>query len=287
MDTKTPISTRNFVEINISMLLLGTSGPFGKFIDLPVPLTIGLRATLAFLLLLIYCKWRGISFRLRQQDVFLILLSGFLMCIHWLSYFKALQLSNVAIGMLSLFTYPVITAFLEPFFLKIKFQAVHLVLALLVLCGIYFLVPDFSLDNGQTIAIAFGVFSAFCYAVRNLILKTKVDRYNGSVLMSYQLVVIAILLLPVYFVYDLLEIKDQWQGLVGLIVITTAVGHTMFINTFKHFSITTVSILSCIQPVYGIIIGALFLSEIPTWTTILGGIMILASVIIESIRSYK
>ncbi len=209
------------------------------------------------------------------------------MCIHWLSYFKALQLSNVAIGMLSLFTYPVITAFLEPFFLKIKFQAVHLVLALLVLCGIYFLVPDFSLDNGQTIAIAFGVFSAFCYAVRNLILKTKVDRYNGSVLMSYQLVVIAILLLPVYFVYDLLEIKDQWQGLVGLIVITTAVGHTMFINTFKHFSITTVSILSCIQPVYGIIIGALFLSEIPTWTTILGGIMILASVIIESIRSYK
>ncbi|WP_422079824.1 DMT family transporter [Ulvibacterium sp.] len=287
MDTKTNLSTRNFIEINISMLLLGTSGPFGKFIDLPVPLTIGIRAAMAFFLLLVYCKWRGISFRLRQRDVFPILLSGFLMCIHWLSYFKALQLSNVAVGMLSLFTYPVITAFLEPFFLKVKFQAVHLVLALLVLFGIYFLVPDFSFDNGHTIAIGFGVFSAFCYAVRNLILKTKVDRYNGSVLMTYQLVIITVLLLPVYFMYDLAEIKDQWPGLAGLIVITTALGHTMFINTFKHFSITTVSILSCIQPIYGIIIGALFLSEIPTWTTVLGGIMILASVIMESIRSYK
>ncbi len=269
------------------MLLLGTSGPFGKFIDLPVPLTIELRAALAFLLLVVYCKWRGISFRLRQRDVFPIFLSGFLMCIHWLSYFKALQLSNVAIGMLSLFTYPVITAFLEPFFLKTKFQPVHLLLAVLVLFGIYFLVPNFSFDNGHTIAIGFGVFSAFCYAVRNLILKTKVDRYNGSVLMTYQLVIITVLLFPVYFMYDLSAVQDQWQGLVGLIVITTALGHTMFINTFKHFSITTVSILSCIQPVYGIIIGALFLSEIPTWTTVLGGIMILASVIIESIRSYR
>lgn len=269
------------------MLLLGTSGPFGRFIDLPVPLTIGIRAFMAFFLLFAYCKWNGISFRLRQQDVLPILLSGFLMCIHWLSYFKALQLSNVAVGMLSLFTYPVITAFLEPFFLKTRFQAVHLVLALLVLLGVYFLVPDLSFDNGHTLAIGFGVFSAFCYAVRNLILKVKVERYNGSVLMSYQLFITAVLLLPVYFIYDLVEIKDQWQGLVGLIVLTTALGHTMFVNTFKHFSITTVSILSCIQPVYGIIYGALFLFEIPTWTTVLGGIMILASVIIESIRSYK
>ncbi len=269
------------------MLLLGTSGPFGKFIDLPVPLTIGIRAAMAFFLLFVYCKWRGISFRLRRQDVFPILLSGFLMCIHWISYFKALQLSNVAIGMLSLFTYPVITAFLEPFFLKTKFQAIHLVLAILVLFGIYFLVPNFSFDNGHTIAIGIGVFSAFCYAVRNLILKTKVDKYNGSILMTYQMIIVTVLLLPVYFMYDLVEVSDQWQGLVGLVVITTALGHTMFVNTFKYFSITTVSIISCIQPIYGIIIGALFLSEIPTWTTLLGGTMILISVIIESIRSYR
>jgi len=269
------------------MLLLGTSGPFGKFIELPVPLTIGIRAALAFVLLLVYCKWRGISFRLRQRDVFPILLTGLLMGIHWTSYFKSLQLSNVAIGMLSLFTYPVFTAFLEPFFLKTKFQGVHLVLAFLVLLGIYFLVPNFSLSDGHTVAIGFGLFSALCYAVRNLILKTKVDTYNGSVLMTYQLIVVTVLLFPVYFLYDLRPIGDQWPGLLGLVVITTALGHTMFINTFKHFSITTVSIISCIQPVYGIIIGALFLSEVPTWSTILGGIMILASVIIESIRSYR
>ena len=73
----------------------------------------------------------------------------------------------------------------------------------------------------------------------------------------------------------------------ALAVLTTAIGHTMFLMTFKHFNITTVSILSSVQPIYGIIIGAIFLSEIPKGTTILGGILILSSVVIESIRSKK
>ena len=79
----------------------------------------------------------------------------------------------------------------------------------------------------------------------------------------------------------------QWEGIVALAVMTTAVGHTLFLMTFKHFSITSVSIISSVQPVYGIILGALFLSEIPTLTTIFGGVLILSSVIIESIRSSK
>ncbi len=206
---------------------------------------------------------------------------------HWLAYFQALQLSNVAIGMLSLFTYPVFTSFLEPLFLKTRFQKIHLLLGLLVLFGIYFLVPDFSFGHQYTIAIAFGLLSALCYAIRNLILKTKVDRYQGSLLMTYQMAIVSLLLLPAYFLYDLNVIGQQWEGLLGVALITTVLGHTMFINCFKHFSVTTVSILSSVQPVYGILIGALFLSEIPGWSTVLGGVLILSSVVVESVRSYR
>lgn len=269
------------------MLLLSTSGPFGKYIDLPVTLTIEIRALIALIFILIYCRWKGISLAIRKKDIPHILLSGLLMGLHWTSYFKALQLSNVAIGMLSLFTYPVLTALLEPMFLKTTFQKVHLLLALLVLAGIYFLVPEIDLSNSHTLAICFGVFSALCYALRNLIMKTKVAAYQGSVLMGYQLAIVGLLLFPTYFLYDLTAVSGQWEGLIGVALITTAMGHTMFINTFKHFSITTISIISSIIPVYGIIIGAFFLSEIPTWPTVFGGTLILGAVIVESIRSYK
>ena len=257
----TPFNTKNFLEINLAMLLLSTSGPFGKFITLPVPLTIALRASLALLFLILYCKYKGISISLLKADRWPVFVSGLLMGVHWMAYFHALQLSNVAIGMLSLFTYPVITSFLEPLFFRAGFQKIHLLLGVLVLFGIYFLVPDFSFENQNTVAIGFGLLSALTYSIRNLLLKTKVDRYQGSLLMTYQMIIITLLLLPVYFLYDLNAIGQQWEGILGVALITTVLGHTMFINCLKYFSVTTVSILSSIQPVYGILIGAFLLSE--------------------------
>ncbi len=278
---------RNILELNLAMLLISTSGALGRYIDMPVPVIIGFRAILAGILLFLFCKWKGISFRTGSKDRPTIILSGILMGLHWITYFYSLKLSNVAIGMLSIFTYPVITALLEPVLLKTKFQKVHLLLALLVLIGIYFLVPDLDFSNSYTKAVILGIISALCYSLRNLIMKTKVGSYNGSVLMWYQLVVVSIFLLPFLFIMDSSGIKDQWLPTLTLALLTTAIGHTLFLASFKRFSITTASIISSVQPVYGIIIGMIFLGEIPVLSTIIGGVLILTSVVIESVRTYK
>lgn len=278
---------QHLLEINLAMLFISTSGALGRYVQLPVPVAIGARAILAFIALFLYCKWKGFGLKIDKKDTGVILLSGLLMGTHWIAYFYALKLSNVAIGMLSIFTYPVITALLEPVLLKTKFQLVHILLAVLVLTGMYFLSPTLNFEDSYTIAIGFGVFSALAYALRNILLKKKVSKYNGSMLMTYQTAIVGVLLLPFLFTVTSEAIVAQWHVLVALAILTTAIGHTLFLMTFKHFNITTVSILSSIQPVYGIIIGAIFLSEIPRGTTIIGGTLILSSVVIESIRSKK
>lgn len=284
---KRSIHIGHLLEINLAILFISTSGALGRYIDLPVPVTIGIRAILAFLLLALYCRWKRISFKILKKDRFLVFLGGVLMGLHWITYFYALQWSNVAIGMLSLFTYPVITSFLEPLLLGTKFQKVHLILGALLLCGIYFLVPDFDFDDSYSMAVVIGIFSALCYAIRNLLMKSKVSKYSGSLLMCYQVGITGLILIPALPFADFGAVIFQWKGLVALALLTTAIGHTLFLNSFKHFSITTASILSGITPVYGIIIGALFLSEIPSWPTIFGGILIVASVLVESVRSHK
>lgn len=274
----------HLLEINLAMLFIGTSGALGRYVALPVPVTIACRGILAFVLLYVFCKWKKISLRVSRKDLPVIVLSGLLMGLHWLTYFYALKWSNVAIGMLSLFTYPVITAFLEPLLLKTKLQWMHLLLGALVIGGIYFLAPNFDIKESNTIAIGIGVFSAFCYALRNLVLKSQVNTYHGSMLMVYQVGIVGVVLLPFLWKSDITLVLGQWQGLVTLALLTTAIGHTLFLMTFKHFSITTVSILSSIQPVYGILIGIIFLKEVPELRTVFGGMLILASVIIESFR---
>jgi len=286
------LSTKNphfshLLEINLAMLFISTSGALGRYVELPVPVTIGARALLAFVLLAVYCRFKGISFKVEKKDIPRIALGGFLMGLHWITYFYALQLSNVAVGMLSLFTYPVWTAFLEPLFLKTTFQKVHFLLAALVLCGIYFLIPDFDLENSYTIATGVGVFSALVFAIRNLLMKTQVATYNGSLLMTYQTAIIGFLLIPALFFTSITEVLSQWEALLTLAFLTTALGHTLFLLSLKHFTVTTASILGSVQPVYGILLGMLFLSEYPSWSTVFGGVLILTAVVVESIRTYR
>lgn len=276
---------------NLSLLLLATlfvstSGVLGKYINLSPEVIIFCRAFLAAIFIYGFCKFKKIDLRIKtKKDRNSLILIGFFMGAHLVTYFYALKLSTVAIGMLSMYTFPVITAFLEPLFTKQKLNLIHIFLGVLVLTGMYILVPEFSLENSHLQGVLFGILSAFCYSLRNLILKKHVKTYNSSMLMLHQMIVITVLLTPVLFFSDFSNVQSQLPLLMLVAILTTAIGHTMMVNSFKHFSISTASIISSVQPIFGIIIAFLFVNEIPHFNTIIGGSLILLTVIIESIRS--
>lgn len=272
--------------LNLGMLFISTSGVLGRYIALPPPVSIWFRSLIAIVLLVLYARYKKFSFQIHwKKHGAAVWWSGFFMAVHWITYFFALQWSNVAIGMLSLFTYPIITVFLEPFFMPVQFQKRHLLLGTLILVGIYLLVPEFDLKNTATQGLLIGLFSALAYSLRNLILKKHNAMGNGSIQMIYQLGVIVVLLLPVLWIYPNTDLSSQWPYLLLLGAITTALGHTLFLSSFAHFSISTASIMSSIQPLFGVLLGALFLSEIPDLKSILGGVLILTTVVLESRRA--
>ncbi|MDC0871985.1 DMT family transporter [Flavobacteriaceae bacterium] len=272
--------------LNLGMLFISTSGVLGRYIALPPPVSIWFRSLIAIVLLVLYARYKKFSFQIHwKKHGAAVWWSGFFMAVHWITYFFALQWSNVAIGMLSLFTYPIITVFLEPFFMPVQLQKRHLLLGTLILVGIYLLVPEFDLKNTATQGLLIGLFSALAYSLRNLILKKHNAMGNGSIQMIYQLGVIVVLLLPVLWIYPNTDLSSQWPYLLLLGAITTALGHTLFLSSFAHFSISTASIMSSIQPLFGVLLGALFLSEIPDLKSILGGVLILTTVVLESRRA--
>lgn len=272
--------------LTVATLFISTSGTLGKFIAMPAPVIIWWRSALAAFFLLILCIYKGINLKINTgKDRWTFAIAALLMGGHWVTYFYALKLSNVAIGMLSIFTFPVMIALLEPLFSKTKLDPMHIVLGILVLLGIYILAPDFNLESSQLQGILFGLLSALCYALRILILKGQVANYNGTMLMFYQTVIVAIVLTPVLFYEDTSNISTQYPYIIILALLTTAIGHTMFVNSLKYFKASTASIIGSAQPVFGIIIAYFFLNEIPTIHTFVGGSLILATVVIESIRS--
>lgn len=265
------------------MVFIGTSGIFGRFVPLDAIPAVWWRAAIAVVLLGIFCWWKGYRFRItdpRRRGA--VILSGFLMAGHWVLYFYALKLSSVAIGMLSIFTYPAMTTLLEPLLLKQPFQPRHLILAVLVIIGIYFLAPGFDLTNGTTLGLCAGLLSAFVYSLRNILVKTQIDALQGSVVMAYQSGITVLLLFPSLYYFDAKPTAAAWPYLIGLGLLTTSIGHTLLLACFRHFSVSTTSLLTCVQPVYGILLGIIFFREIPGWSAVLGGALILSAVVVEA-----
>lgn len=280
--------TKNLIFLLIATLFGSTSGALGKFIDLSPPVIIWCRCILGGLFLFAFCYFKKVNLKINsKRDFTTLLISALFFGGHWILYFYALKLSNVAIGMLSLFTYPMITALIEPLFIKVKFDPVYIILSFMVLLGLYFLTPEFSPKNTYFEAVALGIISALLYALRNIISKKLISSYTGMSIMFYQLAILSIVLFPFIFYFDISNISTQLPYIVMLALITTAIGHTMMVSSFKHFSVSTASIISSTQPVFGILLAFLFLNEKPTLNIFIGGSLILATVIIESVRSKR
>ncbi len=272
------------------MICISTSGVLGSNLTLFPPLSIWFRCLFAAILLGIYCKFQGLNFQLiKGKSTRTVFINGVLMTLHWVAYFFALTYTNVAISMLAVFTYPMMTTLMEPLFFKLQLQSRSILLSFLILIGVFFLLPSFDMANSDTKGLVFGILSGFFYALRNILSKGEIDSYNGSILMFYQCVIAVLILIPVFFFtqpsFDI--VVEELPYLIGLGLITTAIGHTMFLNSFGHFNISTASIMSSLQPVYGIILAIIFLSEIPSWRSVLGGAIIMICVMMESLASLK
>ena len=279
---------KNLSGLLLATFFISTSGVLGRYIALPVEIIIWSRAAIAMVLLYGFCRFKKISLKIvSKKDYIPFFISGFFMAAHWVTYFYALKLSNVALGLLSLYTFPIIIALLEPLFLKIKFNPIYILFGLMVLTGLYILTPQFTIESTQVKGILFGILSAFCYAIRILILKQRVANYNGYMLMFYQTVIVAFLLLPTLFFLDFSGLQTQWPYVLLLAVLTTAIGHSLMLHSLKFFSASTASIISSLQPIFGIILAYFFLQEIPTMHTFWGGSLILLTVVLESLRNKK
>lgn len=279
---------KNLSGLIIATFLISTSGVLGKYIAMPSEVIIWFRSFFAMIFLFIFCKLKKIDLRITHKKTQTpLVISSIFMAAHWITYFYALKLSNVALGMLSLYTFPVITALLEPVFLKTTLKTTHIYLGIIILLGLSIMAPDFNIENSNVRGILFGLFSALCYSIRILILKKIVKNHHGSMLMFYQTFVITILLVPVLFLIDVSGFQSQFPYLLILAIVTTAIGHSLMVHSLKFFSASTATLISSIQPVFGILIAFIIVHEIPSLNTIWGGLLILSTVGIEAIRSKK
>ncbi len=275
------------VEIHIAVLLFGLAGLFGKFLSLPPLVIVFGRTSFAALTLsaiLISSKTRIRTKSIRDFTVLVLL--GIILAIHWTTFFHAIQMSTVAVGLLTFSTFPVFVTFMEPYVFKEKLRRFDMLTAGSVVLGLILVIPSLDFQNNITQGAFWGTISGFTFAVLSILNRKYVGTYPSMVIVCYQNWMATLILFPFLFFEDVSPQPTDFLLLAMLGIFCTAFAHVLFIKSLVHIKTQLASITACLEPVYGIIFACVLLDEIPAWRTILGGSIILGTIVIASMKRH-
>ncbi|MFW5743456.1 MAG: DMT family transporter [Spirochaetota bacterium] len=278
---------RNLIELNVSAVLFGGTALFAKLIDLPVSAIIFGRSAFAALAILAFMLAARQSLLVtRRRDLAVLTGLGVVLAVHWLAYFQSIQVSTVAVGVIALHTYPIMTVLIEPVVDRSRIHVVDIGLALVVFAGIVVLVPEFSLESETTRGVLWGVGSAVLFTARNLTVRRYVQRYSGATIMFYQTAVSAVVILPLLLSAGTLgRTAGEWPLLLLLGTVFTALTQSLYASSLRNLSAKTVSIIATLIPLYSTIMAFFVLGEVPAVRTITGGLAVIVAVTVETVRA--
>ncbi|MGI2220695.1 DMT family transporter [Shewanella oncorhynchi] len=276
------------IELHLAVLLFGGTALFSKLIPLSALDITFLRCIVAATVLGLLVKFSRKRLTLASKQDYLVAIGlGVIVSLHWVTYFAAMQLSSVAIGMIAFFTYPVMTVIAEPLLTGNKIKLHDMLSGVLVLIGVILLIPEANLGNDTTLGIAIGIVSAILFTTRNLLHKHYFSQYSGPHAMFYQTLVAVVFLMP-WHQTELGSISLEVWGLIILLgVVFTAAPHALFTSALRQLSAKTVGLVSCLQPFYGAMLALIILGEELNLNTLIGGTIIVATAIFETHQSHQ
>jgi drug/metabolite transporter (DMT)-like permease len=285
---------RAFWQIHFCVLLWGFTAILGKLITLPAQALVVWRMALVALFLAVLPKvWRGI--RVLPTKLILTYAGiGVIVALHWLTFYGAIKLSNASVAVSCLALGSIFTAVVEPMLTGRKHEISELILGIMVVPGVVLLVGG--VPSGMHLGIAIGIFSSFLTAVFSTLNKRFVHHAEPESVTFIEMLVGGVFMTIAgiaYFGIDrtlmLPDLRD-FTLLVILALACTLLPFILSLHALRHISAFATQLALNMEPVYAILIAALWLKEYQELTTqfyIGVGIILLAVFVQPLLQSKK
>lgn len=280
MDTK----KYALIRVHIGYFCMGLTAALVKGVTWsPVSLVFA-RMLIAGVLLFMVSKLRPNGHALQRKDAPKIGISTVLFAIHWLTFFAAIKVADVPTAAVTVSIIPVFSALFEPLLHKHKPSGTDVILACCTFAAALIIIEDFSLQNGASIGLLLGFVSAATKSLRDILSRQLSQTYGSLQIMSYQMLVGALLLLPFFRPATLEWSTTNVAGTLIIAIVGTAIAHTLTTSGFRTLKAVTVNLLGLLTLLYQIGFGILLVHNIPTVRMIIGGSIIIAISALETKR---
>ena len=215
---------------------------------------VGIRTFLgSFFLLLFVLKRRGITKKLFNSGFVL----GPLLAIHWSTMFKSIELNSVAVGIGLVFSYPIFVIFIE-IFRGQKVSRYQILIILSGFLGLFFLLDISTIAS--PIGVVYGIISAITLALLIIYGSDKSKEYGGLNVAFIQVFFAAVCLSP-FTVSGFDWMLDNLVVSLFLGFFLTGVGLATYWYVVKIITPLSIGTITYLEPVTGVVIGALILDE--------------------------
>ncbi len=261
-------TTSDYLKLHFIVFLWGFTGILGKLITIPAVEMVFYRTLLAaFGMGVLILLMRG-TFRVSQRDFIRIILTGFIVGIHWLAFFLSARLANVSVSLVGFATGSLWTAFLEPLVKRQKIRYIEVAFGLMVLTGLYII---FSSDFGYSGGLLLGIFSGLTCAIFSIINSQLVQRVDSFTITFYEMTgacLIIVLFFPFYQegwatgnILRLTPTGTDWIYILLLAWLCSVYGYSAAVQLTKRISVFLFQLTMNLEPVYGIIMAVMVFGE--------------------------
>ena len=255
-----------YIFLHLIILMWGLTGILGKLILLDAYVLVWFRVWIAFVFLGFYMILTRKSLKINSFKLSLkLILVGVFVALHWITFFKAIQLSTASLGILCLATTTLHVTWLEPIIMKRAFSWLEFFLGLVVILGIYFVSSDF--NPTQYEALFYGLMSAFFAALFAVFNAQMAEETSTMTITFYEMLTSFVFISLIFLIngelnMSLFEMRvSDFLWLLFLGIACTSFAFLVTIEIVKILGTFSVSLSINLEPVYTMILAALILSE--------------------------
>ncbi len=279
---------KNYLHLHLIVLIWGFTAVLGKLISIDAMPLVWYRMVIASILVAVYIIIRRNSIRVSPKTRMIMFMAGIVIALHWVTFFKAIKVSNVSIALVTMSTGALFTAFLEPIWYGRKMIWYEVVFGLMVVLGLYLI---FNVNTSYSLGMSLALISALLGAVFTLINGQLIKTHKPSTISFYELMSGAFFI-TFYLIMDgsfdgsffMLPLND-WVFIFVLASVCTAYAFIAAIKVMRFISPYTVMLTINLEPVYGILLALLIFGQSEKMSPLfyIGALIIVTTIIANGI----
>ena len=256
---------RHHIHLHFLVFIAGFTAILGKLITNSPVSIVWHRMFIALIVIFLFVAITRKKLKTSYQNIFKYAILGFVISLHWITFFMSIDYSNVTIALSMMSTTAFFTSFIEPFFFSRKIIAHELLLSILVIIAIFLILNS---ELNYSVGIILGIFSAFfasIFSVLNGLLIKNEKAYKISFYeFLFGVVFISIFLIITGRLDDLLiesffSVNYLYISILG--VVCTAYAFIAAVYLLNYITPYSAVLTYNLEPVYGILLALIIFGE--------------------------